>query len=92
MRRSPDLTVYAAIWTDQRVASRCLTCGQRQKLDLRRLAIDGHGCKRLSAIPFHCDCGASDHEVMMVERPGLEPKRRVTPLSQPPSSAMPPSA
>jgi len=71
MRRSPDLTVYAAIWADQAAASRCLACGQLHKLDLRRLAIDGHGRIRLSQIPFFCDCGSSDHEVM-VEPPPAE--------------------
>ena len=58
------LTVYAAIWTCQRVTSRCRACGQLHQLDLRRLALDGHGRNSLSAIPFDCDCGSSDCEVI----------------------------
>jgi len=63
------LTVYAAIWTDLQVACRCLECGRLHKLDLRCMALNGHGAESLVDIPFECECGSTDHEVMAESSP-----------------------
>ena len=63
------LSGYGAIWADNTAAFRCRACGQILKLDLRRLALDGHGRERLADIPFECDCGSSDHDVIAEPTP-----------------------
>ena len=67
---SKPLTVYGAIWTNDRVGSRCCICGRLHGLDLQRLALNGLGRYRLSAIPFECECGSRDYEVIAERQPG----------------------
>jgi hypothetical protein len=65
---STSLTIYGAIWADELASSRCRACGRVQTLDLRRLAIDGHGQKRLADIPFECECGSLDRDLIATPR------------------------
>jgi hypothetical protein len=69
MRCSPTPTVFDAIWDDQRAITRCSVCGCLHSLDLRRLALDGHGRERLCDLPFLCECGSTDHEVIAEPAP-----------------------
>jgi hypothetical protein len=57
-------TVYGATWADDTVYSRCRSCGLLEELDVRRLALDGHGRERLTDIPFECECGSTIHDIV----------------------------
>ena len=61
---STPLTVYEAIWADETVATLCRACGRLETLDLRRLALNGHGRERLADIPFECVCGSGDQQMV----------------------------
>ena len=64
LKHSTPQTVDGAIRANQRFAFGCRACGRLQQVDLRRLSLDGDGGKRLADIPFQCECGSLDHEVI----------------------------
>ena len=61
---STSRTVFEAIWEHAKLALLCRSCARLQPVDLRQLALNGHGRARLSGFPFTCECGSTDVRIM----------------------------
>ena len=59
------LTVYDAISEGLPVAARCIACTSVRLLNPRDLAMSGYGRSQLAKVPFACECGSTQSDVVV---------------------------